>query len=264
MNTLNVSDFMSAEMEKAEHASPGTEAEDTRAGDKSCSECHVKLSREQVFFCIDCQVKILCINCSTPHVRIRHNTVDTHMTPTTVCQTHFNINTVFCKTCHMVICTFCIVKNHKKHDFEDLSEVGSLNKDAAIELLNESEDMLKCVYKREFECSTAAAIHQSIKIQLNKQLQLLKTNIIERVDLLISETENSFDSERALIVKCEKNISDSVKLADCDIAALHAILAQSTANIALQFDDLRQQHKSFINQTGMLFILHHNRFIMHL
>ena len=124
--------------------------------DPSCIFCKLNTQekKEAVSQCITC-LDLLCKDCSERHTSTT-STIDHHVVPITeiksgkyddkillvkyktYCQKHSDEEVwYFCKTCNSLICSVCIIKDHKGHDV-----------DRAADLIKEKENETKILCQR--------------------------------------------------------------------------------------------------------------------
>jgi len=109
-----------------------------------CQDCDEDLEAENQ--CMDCNV-LLCSTCSVYHKRSNRTKAHTTMTiaemkelgkaapkPRAMCAKHKQKELrLYCKSCQVLICDDCPIKDHKDHDYDLLTEVSEEHKTKLME-----------------------------------------------------------------------------------------------------------------------------------
>ncbi|KAK3104959.1 hypothetical protein FSP39_014073 [Pinctada imbricata] len=165
------------------------------------------------WFCKDC-FQNLCDRCKKMHLKIpncrNHEVVSilegiaiTKEAVTNLCQDHNVPFSFFCRTCDQNICSKCLSKKHKKHDFIDIHEYQSELHKVLDTMLNEKETEKEQMTKNLVTWS-------EFETRCEKTLRENYTNIDKRVKAITSAaTEEGEKLKKYLQSKEEGQMTES-------------------------------------------------------
>ena len=257
----------------------GQEGQKTR-----CEKCK---KREVNGFCRDCG-KFVCEVCMEIHQTweeySNHKVISleqlksdvTEMVPPTkkilYCSKHPGKELdLFCETDQELICQHCIVKTHRDHQYDLVSEAFPKHRDTVASHLEPVKQQLSTVNKAVQDLGTAqdqvteqqAAIEADIQMkirQLHEAIEMRKTELIGQLDQIVQQKLKTLSIQRdelefiqTRLNSCLEFVSNSLKTgSEGEILAMEVPLVQQVKEICAEFDTnkLQPQEQADITLTA--------------
>ena len=118
---------------------------------EKCSTCFETCTDANLYRCGTCDVsgsevvsmkKFICDGCIIPHVKQRHEVLDSRGYQPAICKTHRLLSTLFCHNCEELLC-FKDLETHCQHKFRPISEKAIEVKKSVFEYLSKFDGMSK-------------------------------------------------------------------------------------------------------------------------
>ena len=239
-----------------------------------CEKC--KKKREANGFCRDCG-KFVCEACIEVHANwdeySTHKVISlkqlksdaTEMVPPTkktlYCSKHTGKELdLFCETDQELICQHCIVKTHRDHQYDLVSEAFPKHRDAVASHLEPVRQQLNTVNKAVQGLGTTqdqimdqravieANIHKKIR-QLQEALDVRKTELIDQLDQILRPMLKTLSIQREELELVQTQLNSCLEfVGDClktgsegEILAMEKPVVQQVKQISAEFDSNKLQ-----------------------
>ncbi|KAK3105189.1 hypothetical protein FSP39_019287 [Pinctada imbricata] len=201
------------------------------------------------WFCKDC-FQNLCDRCKKMHLKIpncrNHEVVSileglaiTKEAVSNLCQDHNVPFSFFCRTCDENICSKCLSKKHKKHDFIDIHEYQSELHRMLDSVLNEKEieegEMSKnLVTWSEFEnrCRETLTTNHAVIYERVKAIQLAAT---EEGEKLMKSIDSQVDGQIAEALENKEKVEAKRRFFHQEIQKIKRNIPLQTSSTLSQF-----------------------------
>ncbi|XP_021357110.1 uncharacterized protein LOC110452762 [Mizuhopecten yessoensis] len=239
-----------------------------RAQEPATYTCALCDSEDGVrWYCNDCQ-EILCVRCKETHTRGRKTKNDDVVSigkanrqgdkpVPEVCKLHpGKLCDMFCSDCNLLLCSMCLSKNHKQHNwkpFEDeLSVKMELFKEHMTTLADKIANFNNATSERHRVNKTFKDTIDTTRKEVNSQRTKLKAEVDYIAEAVLAEL-SSLEKEESLLYKkdiqrSEKNVEELTRLLEktevTDTSSVSIFETEMSLRKTLPLYDVNMKHVS--------------------
>ena len=236
-----------------------------KAAKKNCNNCKALVASK---YCKDCRA-FYCDNCTQIHnswsPNDGHNMLGVKEVkpgdlkpakPPMKCKKHLDKETnLYCQTCSQLICSDCMIRIHKEHDYDVVADVFPEHKEKLVsslkplkEKLNEVDCAISAFNTKLNELNNQrAAVKQEIKTEIDKLRKLVNTRETELLASLdsyadqkitdLEKDKNKVDFLHAKMTSCLEYAEAGIKTgSQCEVLEMKAFVLQRIEEITAEFD----------------------------